>query len=57
MDNDRRVTGAESQSGIIYTHQMIAFSIIVSGTVAKTISGLFGIFASCLGRDRFDSFA
>jgi hypothetical protein len=26
--------GAESQSGIIYTHQMIAVSIIVSVTVA-----------------------
>jgi hypothetical protein len=49
MDNDRRATGVESQSGIIYTHQMIVFSTIDSVTVAKRVSGLFGIFASCLG--------
>ena len=33
MDNDDRAAGAESQSGIIYTHQRIAFSIDVSVTV------------------------
>jgi hypothetical protein len=57
MDNDRRATGAKSQSGTIYTHQMIAFSIIVSVTVAQNDFRLVGIFASCLGRGCFDSFA